>query len=152
MSFCTTPHLYEEEIKQRFVKAFGAFFEKRDEVLAVCKRLVQELSDTSAIEEQIEAAATEMNGIADQIREHIHKTAMTEENGDAQYKALTEQFKKAEEKRKRLQKLLDEQISRVDTMNIFLRKIESTEEITTFDDDLWRVSVESVTVYGEVQQ
>ena len=148
-SFCTTPHLYEEEIKQRFVKAFGAFFEKRDEVLAVCKRLVQELSDTSAIEEQIEAAATEMNGIADQIREHIHKTAMTEENGDAQYKALTEQFKKAEDKRKRLQKLLDDQISRVDTMNSFLRKIESTEEITTFDDDLWRVSVESVTVYGD---
>lgn len=34
-------------------------------------------------------------------------------------------------------------------MNSFLRKIESTEEITTFDDDLWRVSVESVTVYGD---
>ena len=123
-------------------------------MLAVCKRLVQELSDTSAIEEQIEAAATEMNGIADQWDNDITDQAIQlRGKEDALEKAELEtqiaQFKKAEEKRKRLQKLLDEQISRVDTMNIFLRKIESTEEITTFDDDLWRVSVESVTVYGD---
>jgi DNA invertase Pin-like site-specific DNA recombinase len=147
--FCTTPHLYEDEIKQRFLKAFSEFFERRDEMLAVCKRMIQELSDTSTIDEKIEAAGTEMNKIAGQIREHIRRNAMTEENDDAQYQALTEQFRKAEEKQKRLRKLQDEQINRTDAMNVFLKKIESTEEITTFDDDLWRVSVESVTVYGD---
>jgi hypothetical protein len=47
---CTTPHLYEEEIKQRFMNAFSEFFQGRDTVIETVQVLIETLSDNSDID------------------------------------------------------------------------------------------------------
>ncbi len=45
---CSTPHLYEEEIKQSFVNAFSMFFQEKNLILETVQTLIESLSDTSA--------------------------------------------------------------------------------------------------------
>ena len=46
---CSTPHLYEDEIKLRFITAFAEFFQKKDVVLETCHMLMEELADTLSL-------------------------------------------------------------------------------------------------------
>lgn len=70
---CSTPHLYEDEIKLRFITAFAEFFQKKDVVLETCHMLMEELADTSEHESKIEKMLAELNDISQCIKEHIQK-------------------------------------------------------------------------------
>lgn len=52
---CSTPHLYEDEIKQRFVNAFSVFFQGKDLILETVQTLIESLSDTSELDAKIES-------------------------------------------------------------------------------------------------
>ncbi|MCM1007899.1 MAG: recombinase family protein [Ruminococcus flavefaciens] len=41
--FCTTPHLYEHEIQQKFLNAFSRYFEQRDVVIRNCQFVLNQL-------------------------------------------------------------------------------------------------------------
>ncbi len=41
--FCTTPHLYESEIQQKFLNAFSRYFEQRDVVIRNCQFVLNQL-------------------------------------------------------------------------------------------------------------
>ena len=50
---CSTPHFYEDEIKERFITAFNQFFQNKDLVLEACKVAITQLSNTDSIEEKV---------------------------------------------------------------------------------------------------
>ncbi|MCM1530352.1 MAG: recombinase family protein [Alistipes sp.] len=41
--FCTTPHLYESEIQQKFLNAFSQYFEQKDVVIRNCQFVLNQL-------------------------------------------------------------------------------------------------------------
>jgi len=43
---CSTPHLYEDEIKQRFVNAFSIYFHSKYLIINTCQELINSISDT----------------------------------------------------------------------------------------------------------
>ena len=94
---CSTPHLYEDEIKLRFITVFAEFFQKKDVVLETCHMLMEELADTSAHDSKIEQLLMELNDISQRIREHIQKNASEVQNQEEysiQYSNLEKQFQR----------------------------------------------------------
>ena len=43
---CSTPHFYEDEIKERFIIAFNQFFQNKELVLEACEAAIAQLSNT----------------------------------------------------------------------------------------------------------
>ena len=50
---CTTPHLYEDVIKEKFVQVCGMVGEYKEDFLRSCRQIVDMLSDCSAFDKQI---------------------------------------------------------------------------------------------------
>lgn len=151
--FCSTPHLYEDEIKIRFISAFAAFFQNREMVLETCRMLLEDLSDTSALDTKIEMLTMELNDIGILIREHIQKNAESVQNQDSynlRYDELTGQYERKKELLQKMQQKRIEHQSRIESMASFLRTLEKTNEpIDYFDDGIWRTTIEKVTVFHD---
>lgn len=150
---CSTPHLYEDEIKLRFITAFAEFFQKKDVVLETCHMLMEELADTSEYDSKIEKMLAELNDISQQIKEHIQKNASEAQNQNEysiQYSDFEKQYRKKTKAINQEKQLLVEQKNRIEIMSSFIRTLESTEEtLTYFDDEIWRVVIEKVTVFHD---
>ena len=122
---CTTPHLYEDEIKMRFLTAFASFFQQRDLVLETCQMLIDDLSDTTLLDLRIEKASREMNAVAAVTKKHIAQNAETEQERAAR-------------------------INRMDTLHHFLETISAVPQVLdNFDEELWRATIEKVTVFHD---
>ena len=151
--FCSTPHLYEDEIKMKFISAFAKFFQNREIVLETCRMLLENLSDTSDLDAKIETLTMELNDIGILIREHIQKNAEYAQNQDSynlRYDELTEQYEKKKESLQKIQQKRIEHQSRIESMASFLRVLEQTNEpIDYFDDGIWRTTIEKVTVFHD---
>ena len=150
---CSTPHLYEDEIKLRFITAFAEFFQKKDVVLETCHMLMEELADTSAHDSKIEQLLMELNDISQRIREHIQKNASEVQNQEEysiQYSNLEKQYQRKTKAINQEKQLLIEQKNHIEIMSSFIKTLENTEEtLTRFDDDIWRATVEKVTVFHD---
>lgn len=150
---CSTPHLYEAEIKLRFITAFAEFFQKKDVVLETCQLLLDELSDTSELDAKLDRLAAELNDINVQIQEHIQQNATEAQNQDEyteKYNKLTEQYQRKVKAINKAKQQIAEQKSRTETMSDFLKEIEkATEPLSHFDEDIWRAVIDKVTVFHD---
>ena len=150
---CTTPHLYEDEIKMRFLTAFASFFQQRDLVLETCQMLIDDLSDTTLLDLRIEKTSREMNAVAAVTKKHIAQNAETEqdqEEYDQKYHALVQQYEKLQQQFIKLQQERAARISRMDTLHHFLETISAIPQVLdSFDEELWRTTIEKVTVFHD---
>jgi len=150
---CTTPHLYEDEIKMRFLTAFASFFQQRDLILETCQMLIDDLSDTTLLDLRIEKASREMNAVAAVTKKHIAQNAETEqdqEEYDQKYHALVQQYEKLQQQFTKLQQERAARINRMDTLHHFLETISAVPQVLdSFDEELWRTTIEKVTVFHD---
>ena len=150
---CTTPHLYEDEIKMRFLTAFASFFQQRDLVLETCQMLIDDLSDTTLLDLRIEKASREMNAVAAVTKKHIAQNAETEqdqEEYDQKHHALVQQYEKLQQQFTKLQQERAARINRMDTLHHFLETISAVPQVLdSFDEELWRATIEKVTVFHD---
>ena len=151
--FCTTPHFYEDEIKIRFVSAFAKFFQHKDMVIETCQMLIEELTDTSAIDTEIEKLTKELSKLSNQIREHIQKNAESELNQcvyNKTYDELTEMFSKKKNTHQKLKQKRSYQQGRAEVMTAFIRGLdERTEPINYFDESVWKLTIDKVTIFHD---
>ena len=68
---CSTPHFYEDEIKERFITAFNQFFQNKELVLEACKAAIAQLSSTDSIEEKVNILTEEMGMILMEKRDYV---------------------------------------------------------------------------------
>lgn len=115
--------------------------------------LTEELADTSEYDSRIENLLAELNDISQKIKEHIQKNASEAQNQEEysiKYSDLEKQYQKKANAINQEKQLLVEQKNRIEKMSSFIRTLESTEEtLTYFDDDVWRVVIEKVTVFHD---
>lgn len=95
----------------------------------------------------------ELNDISQRIREYIQKNASEVQNQEEysiQYSNLEKQYQRKTKAINQEKQLLIEQKNHIEIMYSFIKTLENTEEtLTRFDDDIWRVTVEKVTVFHD---
>lgn len=151
--FCTTPHFYEDEIKIRFISAFAKFFRHKDIIIETCQVLIEELTDTSSIDSEIEKLTKELSKLSNQIREHIQKNAESELNQveyNKTYDELTEMFSKKKNTHQNLKQKRSYQQGRAEVMTAFIKGLEERiEPIDYFDESVWKLTVEKITIFHD---
>lgn len=137
---CSTPHLYEEEIKQRFVNAFSMYFQGKDLILETVQTLIESLSDTSALDAKIEKAIQEMSNTSALNQMHIQNnivTARNKEEFDRRHDELVRQYESQKVVYEKLMQKKSDRQNKVKQLQQLVLQLEKADTpIDTFDESL----------------
>ena len=134
---CETPHLYEDDIKKRFIEVCNQIATDRADFLTSCREIVILLSNTAALDRKIEAQYAHINELTVSMQEFIKENAMEAQNEDFYKEKVLHEFlnKRAE------------RLSRKELLEGLIRTMEHDGIVTdTFDGKLWLLLVEKATV------
>jgi len=150
---CSTPHLYEDVIKEKFLSACNQLFENRDEILENCRMMQNLLTDCTEIDEKQQAILQEMEVVSELTRKYIMENSRTAQNQDEynmHYTALAERYEKLQKKSLLLQKQKEERLAKRDLIGGFILELSRCKELLTeFDEQFWIAAVDKVTVFQD---
>ena len=147
---CKTPHLYEDDIKKRFIEVCNQIASDKEDFLLSCQQIVEMLSDTAALDKKIEAQYIYLNGLAVSMQEFIKENAMKPQDEDFYQKKMAEYNSQKAVAEKILHDLQDKRsarLSRKELLEGLIRAMSRECIVTnTFDAKLWLLLVEKATV------
>lgn len=147
---CTTPHLYEDEVKKRFIEVCGRVNSDKDDFIESCRQIVEMLSNTTALDKKIEEQYIQLNGLAAAMQEFIKENAMRPQGKDFYKKRMAEYDKQKAAVDSRLKELQGQKVARLSRKELLDGLVKVLEEngilIDKFDERLWWLMVEKVTV------
>ena len=150
---CSTPHFYEDEIKERFITAFNQFFQNKDLVLEACDAAITQLSNTESIEEKVNILTEELELILMEKRDYVLNHIRNEINQlefDRKCAEFDKRYNEKAEAYNRLQEKLVQRQSRAEFLQKFYSRGEAlTGSIDFFDAALWRTLIEKATVHSD---
>ena len=150
---CTTPHLYEDDIKELFIVALSKLLTDREALLEDGRLIRHELLDTAAIDTECEELLQEMDVVAGLIQKCINENAVQAIDQDeyiSRYNALVERHEKLQSRYDTLQKKRERKLIKADVMSGFLFAITELDTLQLqFNPALWHTTVDHVTVYAD---
>jgi site-specific DNA recombinase len=147
---CSTPHITEDEIKQRFLKAFNILMGDRDEVLSNCRLAQEVLCNCTEIDAELKELRREIDVVAELLRKAVYENARIAQNQDEfneRNNRYWERHRKATERFNQLEEMKRERQAKSLSLGTFIRELESSPSVVEeFDERLWAVAVDKVTV------
>ena len=152
-TICTTPHLYEDDIKELFVVALSKLLVDREALLEDGRLIRHELMDTAAIDTECEELLQEMDVVAGLIQKCINENAVKAIDQDeyiSRYNSLVSRHEKAQNRYDTLKKKRGRRLIQADVMSGFLFAITELDTLQLqFNPPLWHTTVDHVTVYAD---
>lgn len=149
-SRCGTPHLNEEDVKERFVTAVNSLVSDMDAVLEECRVIQDIASDCTTIDKELAELSQEMEVVAELTRRCIEENSCVAQDQTAfqeRYNGLVERYDTAKVRYTELTQQRKERQDRADEIGAFMFEVsELHEPVQAFDEALWRTIVERVTV------
>lgn len=150
---CSTPHIDEKTVKERFIRAVNIYMVEKDAIIACLESLLAEIQDTSEAEFEKANLQNELVAIANTVQQCIADNAHFASNQDEYEKKYNELVDRYEDVQARIS-ALDEQITRTlaekETTAMYIEKLRSVPDtVTEFDDELWQGLLQYMTVYGK---
>lgn len=150
---CRVTHLTDEQIQAAFLAAFNRLLDSKAEILAAYDEIIRVLTDNTALD----AESAELQGECDVVMELTRKcvqenaqTALNQEEYQRRYTALTERYAAARARMTEIDALrLERTAKRANIMRFLKMLVKQGDLITEFDEELWYITVESVTVYAD---
>jgi len=149
-TFCDTPYLREDIIKEGFIEAFNRVLGNKEPYIQRFKELLPLLADTSALERQCGKLSDEMNETETLLRRRIEENAKSAQNQDEyeqRYDELADRLTLLNNMVAETESEILEQRARKEKICRFLDELRQAGNlINEFDDSLWRATVDSVNV------
>lgn len=150
---CTTPHLTEDEIKLRFLKAFSSLMESREQLIEDCRIIQQTLTDTTEIDAELSRLLAEINVVTELTRQGIEENSFVAQNQNEYTKVYDEYVKRYDTLKAKvnaLQKTKAERQLQFNAIGAFMFEVmELSQPPVEFDEKLWIASIDSLTVYHD---
>ena len=147
---CGTPHVTEEQVKERFLLAFNRLMEDRTGLIEDCRMAQFVLSDTAAIDAELTELHREIEVVAELSRKSIYENARTAINQNEWSECnngYLERYRKASERIDELEATKRERLGKSKILEGFIRDIKNRPlVITEFDEKLWLAVIDQVTV------
>lgn len=147
---CSTPHVTEEEIKQRFLEAFNSILEYREEIIANCRLAQATLCDCSSIEVEIDELLREIEVITELSEKAIYENAHTiisQDEWNDRNNGYIERHRKAAERLAEIENLKRSRQTKKLTIDSFIQVLKTrTTTIYGFDERLWMAVIDMVKV------
>lgn len=150
---CRTPHLYEEDIKVRFLAAFNKLIANSETVLEDCQLMQSHLTDCSAIDAELEGLLREIEVVTELTQRCIQENArsvQSQEEYTERYNGYVARYDVAKDRADDLQREKKERQAKADAMGAFMFSLSERKNIITeFDDRLWLTILEKATAYHD---
>lgn len=150
---CTTPHLYEHEIKSLFLRAFGKLLEEREHIIEDCRLAQSVLCDHSEIDAEMLTISEEMEIVAELIKQCIEENSIKAQSQKEyldRYERHTRRYEILKSHYNECEKALKLKKEQYDRLNAFIATLErQAAEVIEFDDDLWIATVEHVIIRSD---
>lgn len=147
---CETPHVTEEDVKQRFLTAFNSLQSVKDELITDCRLAQTALCNHAEIDNETQELHREMEVVAELSRKAIHensRVAVDQDEWNERNNSYLERHRKASERLAERETTKRERLNKRRILEIFIRNIKSRPlAFDEFDEKLWLVAVEKVTV------
>lgn len=150
---CRSPHLIEEELKDRFLTAFNNLMSNREELLENCRLVISTLCDSSGIEAEITETRRELEVVSELSRKAIHENASSiidQKVFNERNNAYLERFRIARERIAELETQCSERRAKSLLIKTFMQDIKTRPRVLEeFDEKLWMISIDKVVVIND---
>jgi hypothetical protein len=150
---CSTPHLYEDDLKRHFITALSELLINRDALLEDGRYVRKELLDFSTIDSECDSILSEMDVVAGMIRNLVDENATQTVSQAAyidRYNTLVERYENLQTRYNGLQQQKEQRQIQADAIGGCLFAISELDLLQiTFSESLWNATVDHVTVYAD---
>ena len=152
-AYCTTPHLYEKDIKILFLRAFGKLMAGREHILEDIQLVQAALCDCTELDTQQATLAEEMEIVGELIRQCIEENTIKVQNQEEYMERYERHTRRYEKMKKRYEAIEAERQRRKeqnDRISAFAAILAGQSEMPIeFNDDLWLAAVDHATVNAD---
>jgi len=150
---CQTPHLYETDIQQIFIRAINQVFQSKDQLIADYTEIIQALTDTEVADQESDTLREECRVAAEMIQQCVNENARVAQSQavyQKRYNALYERYDAAKTQIDKMATAKQEKDIKRETILRFLSDISQQDGLLTeFDEELWYSTVQDITVHSE---
>ena len=149
---CTTPHLTEDVIKSAFVTALNRLIVDKNDVIADCRLIMQQLTDCAKIDTELEKVQEERSVLEELLRRLIEENArepMDQEEYNSRCKSLDERYLRCIDLYEQLSAEKQRRLRMKDDMKRFINTLKRSDLITEFTPESWHALAECITVYAK---
>ena len=148
---CSTHHVTEDEIKEKFLQAANRLFSRKDELIAEYEKIKDVLTDVSVLEERKENLQMQMELAVDRIQRCIAENAriaQDQEEYEKQYNNLAKQYEKAKAELETVMEEITDRTARSKRIEQFITDLKKAEgSFAEWEDESWSRLIDHVTVY-----
>jgi hypothetical protein len=150
---CGTPHLREDDIKERFLAAFNKLLDGKETLLEDCRLMQSTLTDCSDIDAKLDALRQEIEVVTELTRRCVEENSHSAQSQEAyaeRYNSYVARYEAAKAKAEKLQSVRSQRTAKADEIGAFMFALaEYDSGITEFDDRLWAATVQKATAYQD---
>ena len=150
---CTTPHLYEDQLKDLFVVAMSEYISDRESAISDLQYAQRSLTDTDFIDEDIRGLEQDLEITSELIRVCINGNAsntISEEEYRAKHTALCGRFEDIEATLDELKQKREQMRNDAIAIGGLLFELTELDALPiTFNEKLWNAAIDRVTVYAD---
>ena len=147
---CTTPHFYEDEIMDAFVKLLSRLYSQKGDVLETCDAVICNVLDTSKDKKRAVELETELDDAYRELSERLRimgRHAEDTETERASYETALQDYEQKSVKLERLKERISDKDKRSFSCSYFIERLGKLEESDIrFNEKLWISLVDYVTV------
>ncbi len=147
---CKTPHLSEEHIKEKFIKAFNNVIENKESIIKDCEEVILSLIDTKAIDDEIIKFEEECEVIVELIKSLIYDNSrkpMDQDKYNQKYNFYTDRYEINKDKLAKTKEKKQELIVRHDKIDAFMNHLRLNDNLLSeFNEKLWYAMVDKAIV------
>ena len=152
---CSTPHFYDEQLKEMFVDVMNIRLTDKDAIIAAYSEVIQVLTSNDALKAEAASLQNECDVVMEMMRQMVHENAsgiQDQNEYQLRYNAIVERYDKAKAK-------LDEVLQTVENRNAkrvelerFVRILNERDTLLTeFDVGLWNSVIEKLIVHSATE-
>ena len=150
---CKTPHLSEEEIKQKFINAYNITIEDKERIIADAKEVILLLTNTEELDKRIIELENELLAQSKRIKKLLKdnsKIITNSETYNMKYKKLSERFNEIKDELDNLKVERNKRENKSLKMNAFLTNFkQAPSHLSDWNELVWRLLVEKATVHRD---
>lgn len=150
---CLTPHLNQEDVKERFIKAYNLTMKDKRRIIDDAKEIIELLTDTSKIDEEIVKINDEIIVVSELVSKLVKENSKTDiqiEEYNNRYEQLSERYEKLRLRHEELLKQKNSKQAKTIKLTAFISSLENSEnQIQYWNEMIWMLIVESATVHRD---
>lgn len=148
---CSTPHIYENAIKEAFLEAFNSLLNNKDEILQGYEEIIYVLIDTNELDKESVRLQSECEVVAELLRKCVEENAHSAID-QQHYTALVKRYETVKNGLAKInEKRLERNVKR-ESIGAFIGMLKQSDRLLTdFDEELWKATLDKVTVHSEKQ-